>query len=110
MTPEGKIKAQINKLLDEYKSGAYKFMPVPSGYGPSSLDYIICIAGKFIGVEAKAPGGKPTDRQKKIIADIQRAGGVAVIVDGGHKYLSISELRATLEEAINVTRSGEQEA
>lgn len=104
MTPEGKIKAKVNKLLDEYKSSVYRFMPVPSGYGPSSLDYIICLAGAFIAIETKAPGGKLTDRQKKIIADIQRGGGVAVVVDDGHKYMSINELREILEEAVHGQR------
>jgi len=81
MTPEGKVKRAISKVLSKYKS-AYIFMPVPSGYGPSSLDYLVCYAGKLIAIEAKAAGKKPTSRQYKIAGDIARAGGVVFIVDG----------------------------
>lgn len=80
MTPEGKVKRAINKVLDEFK-GVYRFMPVPSGYGKSSLDFIICCEGRFIAVEAKAPGKKPTPRQKGMIGAIKRAGGEVLVID-----------------------------
>lgn len=80
MTPEGKIKRSISRLIDRYK-GVYVFMPVPSGYGKSSLDYLLCVDGIFVAIEAKAPGKKPTDRQKKIMEDIKRAGGVVLLID-----------------------------
>lgn len=97
MTPEGKVKRAINKVLDKYKS-IYKFMPVPSGYGKSSLDYILCFHGRFIAVEAKAPGKKPTARQKQIIDQIRRADGVTLVIDSveGAEDLALrlSELEA----------------
>lgn len=80
MTPEGKVKRAIRKVLDKYKS-AYVFMSVPSGYGKSTLDYLICCHGRFIAIEAKAPGKKPTPRQKKIIGEIERAGGDVLVID-----------------------------
>jgi hypothetical protein len=80
LTPEGKVKAAVNRIIDKYKS-VYKFMPVPSGYGPSSLDYLLCINGHFVAIETKAPGKKPTDRQKMIIGQITRAGGVVFVID-----------------------------
>ena len=66
----------------------YYFMPVPSGYGESSLDYLGCYKGRFFGIETKKPGGKPTDRQKMVIEKIQKAGGAAFVIDG-----DISELK-----------------
>ena len=80
MTPEGKIKHAINKVLDKYK-GLYKFMPVPGGLGPSSLDYILCVNGTFVAIEAKAPGKKPTQRQRFIMGQIERAGGIVFLID-----------------------------
>ena len=80
MTPEGKVKAAVNRVLSKYKS-IYCFMPVPSGYGPSSLDYLLCVNGHFVAIETKAPGKKPTDRQKMIIGQIKRAGGVVFVID-----------------------------
>ena len=90
MTPEGSVKAQINRVLKEYMTinaysmhpALYKFMPVPSGYGPSSLDYIVCYRGQFIAIEAKAPGKQPTPRQHAILHQIQAAGGHTFVIDG----------------------------
>lgn len=81
MTPEGKVKAAVNRVLARYKK-IYRFMPVPYGYGASSLDYLICVRGRFLAIETKAPGGKPTDRQKMIINQIRAAGGTVFVIDG----------------------------
>lgn len=83
MTPEGKVKTAINKVVDNYvKSGdVYKFMPVPGGFGPSSLDYILCIQGKFVAIEAKRPGGKATARQHFIARQIKQAGGMVFFIE-----------------------------
>lgn len=93
MTPEGKVKAKVKRLLDKFKA-RYEFWPVPYGYGASTLDCLICFRGRFIAVETKAPGKKPTDRQKMIIQQILAAGGIALVVDGD---TAIDQLRETLE-------------
>jgi hypothetical protein len=80
-TPEGRIKNKINKLLDSYDGRIYKHMPVPSGYGKATIDYLLCFDGLFIGVEAKAPGEKPTPRQNDVLADIRAAGGSTFVID-----------------------------
>jgi hypothetical protein len=94
MTPEGKIKKLINDVLASYPE-SYVYMPVPYGYGPSTLDYLICHYGRFIAIEAKKPGGKPTDRQELIIAQIQTAGGDAFVIDSTDKC---HRLRVFLEQ------------
>lgn len=101
MTPEGKIKAKVNKVLARYPE-SYRFMPVPSGYGLSSLDYLVCHCGLFCAIETKAPGGKPTDRQKKIIAEIESAGGRTFVIDG-----DTAELEEWLENAYRSQRASE---
>jgi hypothetical protein len=60
---------------------SYWFMPVPYGYGKSTVDYLICHYGLFIGIEAKAPGKRPTARQRQIMEEIVAAGGVAFVID-----------------------------
>lgn len=80
-TPEGKVKKKVTDLLKSV-SGLYYFMPVPSGYGESTLDYIGCYRGLLFAIETKAPGKQPTDRQKQIISAIKRAGGVVFVIDG----------------------------
>ena len=90
--PEVKVKKQITDLLK--KHGAYYFTPVTSGFGSSGVpDFIACIKGKFIGIEAKAGKGKPTALQDKNLTQIMDAGGVAVIVNES----GIENLRLLLE-------------
>jgi hypothetical protein len=80
MTPEKKVKNNVVKLLKD--AGAYYFYPVASGYGASGVpDIVACIHGRFIGVECKANGGKPTALQEKNLMDIMNTGGIAVLVD-----------------------------
>lgn len=52
-------------------------MPVPSGYGVPTLDFIGCYKGFFFAIETKAPGKEPTPRQRKTIKDIG-ANGTAI--------------------------------
>lgn len=95
MTPEGKVKKSVSKVLSKYKS-LYVFMPVPGGFGASSLDYLLCVNGRFLAIETKAPGKKPTDRQNKLIAEIRRAGGTALVIDGEP---GLQDLASYLERA-----------
>lgn len=79
-TPEGKIKKQVNALLDQYKP-IYRYWPVPSGFGASSLDCIVCYLGFFIAIETKAPGKKPTPRQEFCMDEMREAHGTVFVVD-----------------------------
>jgi len=80
VTPEGKIKRAIKKVLDAL-SGCYYFMPVQMGLGARTLDFLVCYKGKFFGFEAKAPGEKPTALQKICMKKIQEAGGEYLVID-----------------------------
>lgn len=79
-TLEGKVKEDVKKYLTAI--GAYYFMPVQMGYGQSTLDFLVCWKGRFIGIECKRPGlMEPTARQSLIMAQITRADGHAFVVD-----------------------------
>lgn len=80
MTPEGKVKATVKKLL--IKAGAYYVMPVTGGYGNSGApDFIICHKGRFIGVECKAGKNKPTALQLSNMLRIAESGGKALVIN-----------------------------
>ena len=86
MTPEGEIKAYVKRRLDaEFDSrppfAHYRFMPVQTGYGKRSLDFLLCIYGKFYAIETKAPGKDLTELQKITRDEIQAAGGTVYKVD-----------------------------
>jgi hypothetical protein len=94
-TPEGRVKDAIKKRLN--KAGVWQagqpqpenvrgwyYMPVPNGMGVHGIpDFVCCIDGRFVGIEAKAPG-RTTDttvNQKKRHAEIHAAGGTILVVD-----------------------------
>lgn len=85
MTPEGRVKAKVKKLLDARKPLLYYEMPVPAGYGKPTLDFVCCYFGRFFAIETKKPKGKLTERQAGTCNDMRAAGGVVfeVIGDAG---------------------------
>ena len=94
-TPEKKVKDKVKKILEEY--GAYYFMPATGGYGKSGVpDIVACLHGKFIGIECKANGGKPTTLQDKNLSEIMNVGGFAVLVDEG----SIDTFKSILQQLV----------
>jgi hypothetical protein len=83
MTPEGRIKAMVRRRLDkEFGDTCYRFMPVQMGYGASTLDFLLCVNGKFIAIETKTnqPGSGLTERQKAVMSFITLAGGLVLVV------------------------------
>lgn len=80
MTPEGRIKNKVKKLLDNHSYTIYREMPVPTGYGKSGLDFTLCAAGLFASIETKAPGEWLTPRQRQTAINILAAGGKVFVV------------------------------
>lgn len=79
-TPESKVKAKIKKLLAEYD--VYYAMPIGTMFGNSGVpDFLCCVRGRFLAIEAKAGKGKTTALQEKHLADIREAGGLALVVN-----------------------------
>ena len=79
-TPEAKVKAKIKTILKEH--GVYYAMPMGTGYGNSGVpDFLCCVGGQFVAIEAKAGKGIPTALQEKNLRDIQVAGGIALVIN-----------------------------
>jgi hypothetical protein len=75
-TPESKVKAKLKQLLRD--KGRYWFMPVQTGYGSTTLDFLVCSDdGHFVAYECKAEGRKLTPRQELVARQITNAGGDA---------------------------------
>ena len=80
MTPEGKVKDKVKKVLQELN--AYYVMPQTGGYGNSGVpDFIVCYRGRMIGIECKAGDGRATALQLHHLSEIRRCGGKAMIVN-----------------------------
>jgi Holliday junction resolvase len=94
LTPEGKVKAKVVKILRE--EGVYYFFPATHGYGRSGVpDIICCVAGRFLAIECKAGTNKPTALQVHEIEQIRSAGGVVVVVNEAN-WDSIREIIRSL--------------
>lgn len=80
MTKESKVKETIKKILAD--EGIYYFMPSGNGYGRSAIpDFVCCVNGKFLAIEAKADALKPTLLQARELSRIFDAGGTGIYVN-----------------------------
>ena len=79
-TPEAKVKAKIKAILKSHD--IYYAMPIGTGYGNSGVpDFLCCVNGKFVAIEAKAGKGVATALQLRNLAQINNAGGYACIIN-----------------------------
>ena len=99
-TPEGKVKADVRKLLRQYR--AYWHSPVQNGMGTPSLDIIGCMRGLYFAIECKAPGKKLTPRQMLTKKEIEDSGGIVFVIGesevhhGPHRYSGMMDLEVWL--------------
>ena len=79
-TPEAKVKAKIKTILKEHN--VYYAMPIGSGYGNAGVpDFLCCVNGYFVAIEAKAGKGQATALQLKNLGQINKAGGYTCIIN-----------------------------
>ena len=79
-TPEKRVKDKVVAVLKD--AGVYYFFPATHGFGRSGVpDIVCCVSGKFLAIECKANGNKPTALQIREIEAIRRSDGCAVVVD-----------------------------
>lgn len=92
-TPEAKVKDALKKELA--LRGIWYFMPAANGFGKVGIpDIICCYEGKFLAIEAKAPGKRhnTTPNQDARIDEIRAAKGWALVVD------DVQQLKEFLED------------
>lgn len=100
MTPEGRVKRDVSRLLRSYGDAIYYEMPVPTGFGKSGLDYHGCIRGQYFAIETKRPGGKPTARQIATMDSVQRAGGRVFLIDSADST-AFQKLKEWLDSCVS---------
>jgi hypothetical protein len=74
-TPEGRVKARLDKMLKA--EGVWSYSPQAGPFGVAGIpDRVAIVAGQFVGIECKADKTKkPTALQTKCMRDIEQAGG-----------------------------------
>ena len=91
-TPEKLVKNKIKVILQD--GGVYYAMPIGSGYGNAGVpDFLACVNGRFLAVEAKAGKGKTTALQAAHLEKIKTAGGVSMVVN----ELNLDQLKETIK-------------
>lgn len=78
---EKDVKERVKKIVTFLVPDAYIFMPVQSGFGQSTLDFLIGINGFLLAVETKISGKRPTVRQTKILGEITKSKSFGLIID-----------------------------
>lgn len=92
MTPEQKVKAKIRSAFKA--RGIWYCTPVGGPYGNAGVpDFLACVKGRMLGVEAKAERGRVTALQAKCHSEIVKSGGDVLIVGPG----DLADLDATLD-------------
>ena len=76
--PEFLVKQKLKDYLRQ--RGFYWFMPVQTGYGATSLDFLCCCVGEFVAYECKARGKNLTPRQRLVARQITNSGGKVYLV------------------------------
>ena len=72
---ENKVKAYLKSIGAYFiKTHGDRFSKV------GTPDILACVNGHFIGIEVKAPNGKPSELQLYHIEQIKKAGGYGVIL------------------------------
>ena len=80
LTPEGKVKAKVRRMLDA--ASVYYFMPATGGYGRSGVSDIVgCCDGKFFAIECKAGKNTTTSLQDLELHKIKKAGGITLVIN-----------------------------
>ena len=75
---EKDIVAAIQRYLATLGEDVFFWKEHGGALGTSGIpDIICCYKGRFLGLEAKLPGGRLTALQKRALERINRAGGIA---------------------------------
>lgn len=98
-TPESKVKDKIKKILKEHS--VYYAMPMGTGYGNSGVpDFLCCVNGFFVAIEAKAGKGETTALQDKNLKEINAAGGYTLVI----RETNIDYLKKVIQECKERTK------
>jgi len=70
-----------------------------SGYREGVADVSVVYRGGYYAMELKKDGGRPSEAQLRFVADVQRAGGFAVIAEGRDQALACLEAWGIIRRA-----------
>ena len=79
-TPESKVKKKVHAILKAYEAYAVNY--IGGAYANTGTpDILACFKGRFLGIEVKAGKNKPTHIQLSNLRRIEKAAGVALVLN-----------------------------
>jgi hypothetical protein len=79
MAAEKNFENRLKKFLEDEGCWFVKFFA--NAYTKSGVpDLLVCCNGYFLGVEVKAPNGKPSELQKRNIFQINQSNGIGIVL------------------------------
>lgn len=79
-TPEALVKKKVHAKLKAL--GAYAVNYIGGQFANNGTpDILVCLRGRFIGIECKAGRGKITQLQLRSLEKIEEAGGLALVIN-----------------------------
>lgn len=84
MAAEKNFENRVKKFLKDNGCWLLKYWGGAAFTKSGIPDLLVCCKGVFIGIELKAPKGKPSDLQIYNLRQIDRAGGYAVLLYPDH--------------------------
>lgn len=88
---ETKLQRDVQDYLESI--GAYRFKVHGSVYMRAGIpDIIVCLKGRFIGIETKDGNNTPSELQKAHIRQIKKAGGIGFVA------YSVEDVKKKLKE------------
>lgn len=82
-TPEAKVKRWLTKQLTSEFPNHWRYMAPGGRFGKAGTpDYLVCIDGLFVVIEAKSDVGKVTPSQIHQLQLLKKAGAVCCVMKG----------------------------
>lgn len=80
MAAEKNFENRVKKYLEEKGCWYIKYWGGAAYTKAGVPDLLVCFKGWFLGIELKAPKGKPSDLQLYNLRKIEKAGGVSILL------------------------------
>lgn len=80
MAAEKQFETKVKKFLKTKECWSLKYWGGASYTKSGVPDLLVCCNGHFLGVELKAPKGRPSDLQIYNLREIDRSGGYAILL------------------------------
>lgn len=78
--PEGKLVSRTRQMLKDRGARPFKIQGDSDNFQEVGIpDLLVCYKSRFVGLEAKMPGGRPSAKQIAVLNEIAEAGGIAAI-------------------------------